>query len=271
MIRSPWSSPRADTRPRTPASWSRWSYDELPPVASAEAAIDPASPPIFEDLGSNVLVETEPVVYGDVDGAFARADRVVRAHLRQHRHQNVPMEGRGMVASFDPATRAADGPRRHPGGAHGALHHGRPSWTCRLNKSGSWPATSAARSASSSGPAGRRWRWRPLSKQLGRPVKWIEDRNENLTFSGQAREESFDVEVAVTNEGDILGLKVRMLLDSGAYPGMGGMVGRIMQAVMPGPYKLEGFSFASTVAITNKATYVAYRGPGQPRRSCASA
>ena len=79
-------------------------YDDLPAVASAEAAIDPASPPIFENHGSNVLVEKPPVVFGDVDGAFARADRVVTAHLRQHRHQNVPMEGRGLVASFDPAT-----------------------------------------------------------------------------------------------------------------------------------------------------------------------
>ena len=99
------------------------------------------------------------------------------------------------------------------------------------------------------------------SKHLLRPVKWIEDRNENLTFSGQAREESFDVEMAVSDEGDILGLKVDMLLDSGAYPGMGGMVGGIMQAVMPGPYRMQGFSFESTVVITNKATYVAYRGP----------
>ena len=45
------------------------------------------------------------------------------------------------------------------------------------------------------------------SRALGRPVKWIEDRNENLTVSGQAREESFDVEAAVTDDGDLLGLK----------------------------------------------------------------
>ncbi len=67
----------------------------------------------------------------------------------------------GWWPSFDPATQAADRPRRHPGGAHGALHRGQRSWTCRPNRSGCWPATSAGRSDSSSGPAGRRWRSRP--------------------------------------------------------------------------------------------------------------
>src|SRR5439155_6397641 len=66
------------------------------------------------------------------------------------------------------------------------------------------------------------------SKQLGRPVKWIEDRNENLAVSGQAREESFDVDAAVTNDGDILGLRVGMVIDTGAYPGLGGMLGGII-------------------------------------------
>src|SRR5439155_8135358 len=50
------------------------------------------------------------------------------------------------------------------------------------------------------------------SRQLGRPVKWIEDRNEHLTASGQAREESFDAEAAITAAGEILGLRVRMVL-----------------------------------------------------------
>ena len=71
---------------------------------SAEAAIDPSSPPIFEDLGSNVLSAPAPTIYGDVDGAFARADQVLRVHFTQHRHQHVPMEGRAIIADFDPAT-----------------------------------------------------------------------------------------------------------------------------------------------------------------------
>jgi carbon-monoxide dehydrogenase large subunit len=99
------------------------------------------------------------------------------------------------------------------------------------------------------------------SRHLGRPVKWVEDRGENLTASGQAREESFDVRAAVSNDGDLLGLDVKMVIDTGAYPGLGTMVPDTMQAMLPGPYKLAALGFESTAAITNKASYVAYRGP----------
>ena len=80
-------------------------------------------------------------------------------------------------------------------------------------------------------------------------------------MSGQAREESFDIQAAVSNDGDLLGLDVKMIIDTGAYPGMGTMVPDIMQAMLPGPYKLQAMGFESTAAITNKASYVAYRGP----------
>ena len=81
---------------------------------------------------------------------------------------------------------------------------------------------------------------------IGRPVKWVEDRGENLTASGQAREESFDVRAAVSDDGDLLGLDVQMVIDTGAYPGMGAMVPDIMQAMLPGPYKLAALGFEST-------------------------
>ena len=84
------------------------------------------------------------------------------------------------------------------------------------------------------------------SRAVGRPVKWVEDRGENLTVSGQAREESFDVRAAVSNDGDLLGLDVKMVVDTGSYPGMGAMVPDIMEAMLPGPYKLAAMGFEST-------------------------
>src|SRR5215468_11889067 len=99
------------------------------------------------------------------------------------------------------------------------------------------------------------------SRALGRPVKWTEDRSENLAASGQAREESFDVLAAVSKDGDLLGLDVKMVLDNGAYPVMGTMVPAIMEMMLPGPYKLEALGFESTAVATNKASYIAYRGP----------
>jgi aerobic carbon-monoxide dehydrogenase large subunit len=99
------------------------------------------------------------------------------------------------------------------------------------------------------------------ARAVGRPVKWVEDRGENLTASGQAREESFDVRAAVSNDGGLLGLDVQAVIDTGSYPGMGAMVPSIMQEMLPGPYQLAALGFESTAAITNKASYVAYRGP----------
>src|SRR5437879_2075892 len=59
---------------------------------------------VFFDPGTNSLGGPNTTTYGDVDGAFAKADRVLKAKLRVHRHQNVPMETRGSVSSYDPDT-----------------------------------------------------------------------------------------------------------------------------------------------------------------------
>jgi carbon-monoxide dehydrogenase large subunit len=99
------------------------------------------------------------------------------------------------------------------------------------------------------------------SRALGRPVKWVEDRSENLAASGQAREEGFDVLAAVSEDGDLRGLDVKMVLDNGAYPVMGTMVPTIIEGMLPGPYKLAAMGFESTAVATNKASYIAYRGP----------
>jgi carbon-monoxide dehydrogenase large subunit len=235
-------------------------FDDLPPVVSAEAAVETSSPPIFEDLRSNILSTKGPNVYGDIEGAFARADQVLHVRLREHRLQNVPMEGRGIVADPDPATG-----RLTVHVACQGVHLVRTTLATRL---GVEPEELRIVAGDVGGSFGLKMgnsreeiACAAVAKSLGRPVKWIEDRNENLMASGQARDERFDVEAAITSDGVILGLKVRMLLDSGAYPGMGHIVSGTMQSVMPGPYRMEGLSFEETVAITNKASYVPYRGP----------
>ena len=235
-------------------------YDDLPPVATAETALDPSSHPVFEDLATNVLTGPKTTTHGDVDGAFAAADRVVRASLRQHRHQNVPMECRGSVASFDPATGELT--------VHAAtqgVHLVRMALSSQLGM----PLEKVhVRAGDVGGSFGLKFgasreevACAAASRLLGRPVKWIEDRMENLTASGQAREESFAVEAAVSDDGEVLGMKVDMVLDTGAYPGMGGMLPAMIERLIPGPYRVRGLSFTATTVITNKASYVAYRGP----------
>src|SRR5580658_3147584 len=237
-------------------------YDDLPAVVTAAFALDPGSPPLFANLGDNIARPHSRNEFGDVAGTFADADRVVDFHIDVHRHQNVPMEGRACVASWDAGLGAMT--------VHAATQSvwvSKVAVAMRLGLEGDQVRVLAGDIGGSFGlkigASREELAVAAASRHLGRPVKWVEDRGENLAASGQAREESFDVRAAVSNDGDLLGLDVKTVIDTGAYPGMGmgAMVPDIMQAMLPGPYKLAALGFESTAAITNKATYVAYRGP----------
>ena len=235
-------------------------YDDLPPVVNAAFALDPASPPLFANLGDNIARPHSRHEFGDVASTFANADRVIDFHIDVHRHQNVPMEGRGCVASWDAGLAAMT-----VYAATQSVHLTRNGVATRLGLEGDKVRVLAGDVGGSFGlkigASREELAVAAASRHLGRPVKWVEDRGENLTASGQAREESFDVRAAVSDDGDLLGLDVKMVIDTGAYPGLGTMVPDIIQAMLPGPYKLAALGFESTAAITNKASYVAYRGP----------
>ena len=235
-------------------------YEELAPVASSADALDPASTPIFADAGSNVLVDSRRNTFGDVDAAFASADHRVSVKLDQHRHQNVPMECRGSVSSFDPTTGVltvhASNQGVHLAKMVLSVQLGLPADSVHVlcgDIGGSFGLKiSASREDIACAAA---------SRALGRPVKWIEDRREHLMASGHAREESMVAEAAATADGDILAMKVAMTVDTGAYPGMGAMISGLIETMLPGPYKVGALEFTFTATVTNKATYVAYRGP----------
>ena len=99
---------------------------------------------------------------------------------------------------------------------------------------------------------------------LGRPVKWVEDRVENLQAAGQAREERFDVEAAYDDDGTVRAVRVDMVFDQGAYQLTNlppTIFPTIVRVLFPGAYRLRDLEFRVRVVATNKATYVAYRGP----------
>jgi aerobic carbon-monoxide dehydrogenase large subunit len=235
-------------------------YEDMPPVVNAAFALDPGSPPLFANLGDNIARPHSRSEFGDVRSTFANADRIIDFRLDVHRHQNVPMEGRGCVASYD-----ADQGVLTVYAATQSVHVTRIAVAMRLGIEHGKVRVVAGDIGGSFGlkigASREELAVAAASRLVGRPVKWVEDRTENLSASGQAREESFEVRAAVSNDGDLLGLDVKMVIDTGAYPGMGAMVPAIMEAMLPGPYKLAALGFESTAVITNKASYVAYRGP----------
>ena len=238
-------------------------YEPLTAVVDYADALDPAKPLLFEELGENVVVVNEAQDFGDVEGAFREADRVVSATLHQHRIANVPMETRGAVADFDPSSEELTfhAATQNPHGLRMQLGAtlGHPMERLRVL------AGDIGGGFGLKGMTAREDYCVALaSKQLHRPVKWIEDRNEHLLASGHAREESVEAEVAVKDDGTLLGIKARLSMDLGAYPSVpfaSATYPGIVQLMFPGPYRMKGFRYEASVASTNKAVYVAYRGP----------
>jgi carbon-monoxide dehydrogenase large subunit len=235
-------------------------YDDLPPVTNATFALDPASPPLFANLGDNIVRPHSRNEFGDVAGTFADADRVMEFRIDVHRHQNVPMEGRGCVASYD-----ADLGVMTFYAATQSVHFSKMVVAMRLGLERDKVRVLAGDIGGSFGlklgVSREELAAAAAARAIGRPVKWVEDRGENLTASGQAREESFNIRAAVSNDGGLRGLDVKVVIDTGSYPGIGVAIAGIMEAMLPGPYQLAAFGFESTAVTTNKASYVAYRGP----------
>ena len=235
-------------------------YADLPPVVSAASALDPGSVPVFADLGSNIIGPPRRAEFGDVGGVFAAADRITEFHFDVHRHQNVPMEGRGMVVSPD-----AESGRLTVYAATQSVHLTRAGIAACLGIEPEQVQVLAGDIGGSFGlkisASREELAVAAAARALGRPVKWVEDRSEHLAASGQAREESFDVRAAVSDDGDLLGLDVTMVIDTGAYPVSAAVVPPTIQMMLPGPYKLAALGFESTAVTTNKASYISYRGP----------
>ncbi|WP_420782908.1 xanthine dehydrogenase family protein molybdopterin-binding subunit [Streptomyces sp. LPB2020-019-1HS] len=109
-----------------------------------------------------------------------------------------------------------------------------------------------------------------VARKLGRPVKWTESRSEGYLGTHHGRGMIQDIEIAATREGKLLGLKVDLLADMGAYlmlvtPGV-----PILGAFMyPAIYKMDSYAFTCTGVFTTKTPTDAYRGAGRPEATYA--
>ncbi len=100
--------------------------------------------------------------------------------------------------------------------------------------------------------------------QLGRPVKWIEDRRENFISTNQERGQIHEVEYAFDDQGILLAIRDTFLHDTGAYTPYGIIVPIITACTLPGPYRLKHYYSEFTVLYTNKVPVSPYRGAGRP-------
>lgn len=238
-------------------------YEVLPPVPNVEAAVAEDAAILHEDIGTNeVYRETE--THGDVDGAFNRADRVVSTRFYHNRYEAAPMETRGVLASYE----RADG-RLTVWSSTQMPHFLRSVIAGKL-------AMPEARvrviAPAVGGGFGQKMATSPeevaipfAAMKLGRGVKWIEDRHEHLLAATQAKEEFVNLDVAVTNEGEILGVRGEFIGDGGGYSfnTESALIEPALAAKsFIGPYRIENFEETVAGVLTNKSPTAAYRGVG---------
>jgi carbon-monoxide dehydrogenase large subunit len=237
-------------------------YEPLPAVPSIDVALDGQAATLWEDLGDNIAA-AETSTWGDVESAFRNAEHVVRRRFVQHRVSHAPIEPRAAIASFDRGT----------GRLEYQASHKRPH-PLKLSLSGllgiPFPDIHVAAGDIGGGFGSKGQVTRDdialcaAATLVDRPVKWVESRSENLAVAGHAREETLEVEAAVDADGRILGLRVSMTLDAGAYPMLPfppSFFATLVKMLLPNAYRIPAYEFTSTVVYTNKASYVSYRGP----------
>jgi len=240
-------------------------YEPLPVVADAGAARADGGALVHDEIGTNVLL-SRTFAQGDVEAALGGAAVVVADRFRFHRHAGVAMENRACVARWD----AADGTltvwssTQIAGIVRDILAEllGLPVPRVRVV------------AADVGGGFGIKTVVYPeeivvatLARIVGRPVRWVGDRREDLLTSTQAWDEVIDAELGVDADGRILGLRARVVADVGAYsiyPWTASI--EVIQVVsfLPGPYRVAHYRAEAFGVATNKAPMGPYRGVGRP-------
>ena len=238
-------------------------YEPLPIVGGAEQAMAPNAPVIHEGMNDNIVFYRQ-FGDGDVDGAFSRASLVLDKTFNFPRQTGVPLEPRGVIASYD------SGQDRLTIWASCRSPHLVKTTVSNVMR---LPQHSVrVISGDVGGEFGIKGAAYPesiilsfLSRKVDRPVKWVEDRMESLLACGHAHEMAVDVSVAANNEGRVLGIKARVLVDQGAHtlgPTSAGLEPMTAGQSIVGPYRIDNFSCESYGLLTNKCPGAAYRGVG---------
>jgi aerobic carbon-monoxide dehydrogenase large subunit len=241
--------------------------DPLPPMLDPEAALRPGAVLIHDRFGTN-LVGGFTVGKGDVTGALARAPRRLQRRFYHHRYAAMPMECRGVVGLHDPRT---DSVTIWSGTQ--VVHWVRREVAAVLKLPEARVRCIALDVGGGFGVKGHVY---PedllipfLARKLGQPVQWIEDRHEHLLCSCQSRDQIHDVEVGFDDEGHILALRDRFIVDCGAWNPIGAGVVYNTAVHLPGPYKINALAFDAKIAATNKVPNAPYRGAGRPEAAFA--
>ncbi len=238
-------------------------YEPLMAVVDPEKAIAKGATLLHTKYKDNVAYKWE-LEGGDVAKAFKQADKIVKERLVNQRLIPVAMETRGVLAEYLPGEKQltvwSSTQIPHLLKTQIAAMTGVPETSVRVitpevgggfgSKLNVYPEEALVAH---------------LAMRLTKPVKWIESRRENFLTTTHGRDQIDDIEVAVKKDGTILGLRVRVIADLGAYYQLlTPMIPTLTGLMMCGCYKIPAARMEIVGVLTNKMATDAYRGAGRP-------
>ena len=239
-------------------------YDVQPFVADVRKSA--SGPPVRRELNTNVIT-TYKVSFGDTDATFTKAAHVFKQELWQHRGAAHSIEARGTVAEI----RSADGGITVHASTQKA-HDLAQTLTTLLDMDeslrvaapdigGGFGAKLCVYSEDVAVVA--------AAKLLNRSLKWIEDRREYFTNAVHERDQYWALEIAADAEARVLGIRGKLLHDTGAYTVQDPNIPYNSASTMSGPYAIPALNIDVTIAMTNTTPVSSVRGAGYPQASFA--
>jgi carbon-monoxide dehydrogenase large subunit len=250
-------------------------YDPLPAVVDLEKAMTGQPVVIHKDFPNNLAVALVPSGTGvapdfsvvdntAVDKAFAEAEVTISQRMVNHRLVPNAMEPRGVIAHWEPGKESMTiwSSTQNP--------HILKTMLAAMNGLGQHQVRAIAPEVGGGFGAkiniyGEEYVASVLSKKLGIPIKWIEDRSEAFVATTHGRDILGYIDLAAKRDGTVLGLKMRLIADIGAY-------NMLLTAAIPtltmlmanGTYRIPAIRTTLTEVFTNKTPTDAYRGAGRP-------
>ena len=240
----------------------RVELEALPALVDPEEALAPGAEIVHDKFGTNLIGEFV-VEKGDVEAALAAAPHRLQRRFYTHRYAAAPMECRGVVALHEPrtdsvtiwsSTQVVHWVRRE---AAGILRMPEARVRClALDVGGGFGLKGHVYPEDLLIPF--------LARSVGRPVRWIEDRHEHLMCACHSRDQTHDVDVGFTDEGQVLAFRDRFIFDCGAWNPVGAGIPYNTAVHLLGPYKIDHFFAEGRICVTNKVPSAPYRGAGRP-------
>ncbi|MDF1602361.1 xanthine dehydrogenase family protein molybdopterin-binding subunit [Nocardioides sp. YIM 152315] len=233
-------------------------YDDLPAVVDMERALEPGAPLQFEELGSNVAASRKD---DDQDDPWEGAAHVVRVRMENQRVATAPIEGHAILVRPGADEVTVHVATQQPHGARDqvAAFTGLDPDRVRVVA----PHVGGA-FGGKAGVTAEHLAVVAAARLLAQPVKWAETRSETM-LSMHSRGQVQYAELGLDADARILGMRLRLVGDCGAYAGFGGsfVLGgtRLMST---GVYRVPRFVYAAIAALTNTAPMGAFRGAGRP-------